>query len=104
MEPTGFGLLSLLTFLPLFGGLLLLLIPGSQERLLKNSALAISAVTFVLSLFLVVGFNGATYHFQHVEFVRWIDSVGIHYRMGVDGISIWLVALTTFLTFISIWF
>lgn len=104
MEPTGFGLLSLLTFLPLIGGLLLLLIPNSQERVLKNSALAISAVTFVLSLFLVVGFNGATYHFQHVEFVRWIDSVGIHYRMGVDGVSIWLVALTTFLTFISIWF
>jgi NADH-quinone oxidoreductase subunit M len=54
---------------------------------------------------MVVGkFQSGTYHFQLVEFVPWIDKLGVHYRVGVDGVSLWLVVLSTFLNVISVWF
>ncbi|MEQ1936009.1 MAG: NADH-quinone oxidoreductase subunit M, partial [Fimbriimonadaceae bacterium] len=49
-------------------------------------------------------FDSNTFHFQMKEFLPWMKGAGIHYRMGVDGISIWLILLTTFLTVISTWF
>ncbi len=104
MKPTGFGLLSLLTFLPLAGALLMAVVPANYARALKGLAMVVSAVTFLLSAYILAQFNSGTYHFQLQEFVPWMHGLGIHYRMGVDGISIWLVVLTTFLTFASIWF
>jgi len=101
-HPTGFGLLSALTFLPLLGAAILGFVPSVQDKTLKRIALATTLATFAVSLFVLRSFNPNTYHFQLVEFVPWIDSIGIHYRMGVDGISIWLVVLTTFLMAISV--
>ena len=103
-QPTGFGILSLVTFLPLLGALLLLLIPKESDKLLKGVALLTTVVTFVASLVMFSKFNGGTYHFQLVELVSWMPNLGINYRMGVDGISIWLIMLTTFLTIIAVWF
>ncbi len=103
-EPTGAGILSLVTFLPLLGALLLLFVPQNADKLLKGIALLVTIVTFGASLAMFGQFNGSTYHFQMVEYVRWFPTFGVNYRMGVDGISIWLVMLTTFLTIIAVWF
>ncbi len=102
--PTGFGLLSLITFLPIVGVILLLLIPAAQVKAQRYAALATSVVTFGVSLLILKGFDGSRYQFQLKEYVPWITNLGINYRMGIDGISLWLVLLTTFLTVIAIWF
>jgi NADH-quinone oxidoreductase subunit M len=104
MATTGFGLLSLVTFLPLIGVLLLLFIPATQTKVHRMVALVTSIATFAASLAILPKFESGTYHFQLVEYIKWIPQFGINYRMGVDGISVWLIILTTFLSIISIWF
>lgn len=103
-QPTGFGLLSLITFLPLIGAILLMLMPKNNGKGIKYGALLFTILTFAASLILLKDFVPGTFHFQKVEFLPWIPSAGINYRMGVDGISIWLIVLTTFLTIIATWF
>ena len=93
-------ILTLVTFAPLCGALLLFFFPR-RDRDIRIFALVISLLTFVLSLHLPVYFKRPTYvpgafHYQ-VDY-RWITSPNIHYHMGIDGISLWLVVLTTFLT------
>lgn len=104
MQPTGFGLLSLVTFLPLIGAIVLMCLPASQTKSIKYGALGFSIATFAVSLLILPKFQIGTFHFQLVEYMPWIKQLGIHYRLGVDGISLWLILLTTFLTVISIWF
>jgi NADH-quinone oxidoreductase subunit M len=103
-HPTGFGIISLVTFLPLLGAIFLMLIPKELEKVQKGFALAFTFLTFVASLVLLSRFSGSTFHFQMVEYVRWMPDIGINYRMGVDGISIWLIMLTSFLSIIAVWF
>ncbi len=93
------GLLSILIGLPVVGGLLVLAV-GSRTaaRLDRWLALAISLVTFVLSLALYTGFNFGTADMQFVERVAWIPAFNIEYYLGVDGISTPLILLSTFLT------
>ncbi len=100
-----FPLLSLLTFLPLFGAFLIMLIRGQEEHVAKNAkfaALIVSTITFVFSLVLLREFNPANDGFQFEEKIAWFPSLGISYRMGVDGISLFFVALSAFLTPICI--
>src|SRR6185503_17704414 len=75
-----------------------------NAKVIRHAALLTSTLTFIGSLWIFSAFVGHTYHFQLVEYVPWIDSLGIHYRMGIDGISIWLYLLTTLLSVISIGF
>lgn len=91
------AILTLVTFAPLAGGLLLLLFPR-RDRDIRVFALVVSLLTFVLSLHLPVRFVHAQAGFQYEVDKQWISSPNIHYHMGVDGISMWLVVLTTFLT------
>lgn len=100
--PTGLGLLSLVIWLPLIGALLLLLIPESKPKAIKAAGLAIGVLTFVASLGLLVQFDPSKFTFQLQEFEPWLTSLGINYQIGVDGISIWLVILTTFLTIFAL--
>lgn len=100
-QSTGFGILSILTFLPLIGALLLLFVPETFSKAIKGFAIAVTIVTFGISLQVLNQFQGGSYHFQMVEYLPWIKDLGIHYRMGIDGISIWLVMLTTFLMVVS---
>ena len=96
---SGWPLLSTVTFLPLVGAFLILLIRDdgrSARRNIRNVALLTTVFTFVLSLFVWIGFDNADPGFQFVERVDWLDS-GISYHMGVDGISMLFVILTTFL-------
>ena len=91
-------LLSAVTFLPGAGGLALLLIPGRRPGVTRIAALAISLVTFVLSLPLYFGFDGDNPGFQFEEYRSWMPTLGVSYHIGIDGISLLLVLLTTFLT------
>jgi NADH-quinone oxidoreductase subunit M len=96
---TDWPILSTVTFLPLVGAFLILLIRDEGEaarRNIRNVALLTTVFTFVLSLFVWIGFNNADPGFQMVEKVAWLDA-GISYHMGVDGISMLFVILTTFL-------
>ena len=100
-----FPILTLTTFLPLIGALAILLIRGDGKIVARNAratALWTSLATFVVSIFLWVGFDNSTADFQFVEKVSWIPSFGINYHMGVDGISVFFVLLSTFLTPICI--
>jgi len=91
-------ILTLVTFTPLAGALLLLLSPR-RDREIRWFALGISILTFVLSLHLIVHFDAAKKTGFNFELDRaWIPTPNIHYHLGVDGVSMWLVVLTTFLT------
>ena len=89
--------LSLVTFIPALGGLLILLIPR-RDRDIKLFALVISLLAFVVSVHLPVHLHRNLVGFQFEIDKPWIASPNIHYHMGIDGISVWLVVLTTFLT------
>lgn len=104
MESTGLGLLSLIIFLPLIGALVMMLLPKEQEKTHKWLALGTTVATFGASLALIPKFAGENFHFQLVEFIPWIQRLGINYHLGLDGISFWLILLTTLLTVISVWF
>jgi NADH-quinone oxidoreductase subunit M len=89
--------LTLVTFLPAAGGLLILLIPR-RDRDIKIFALVISLLAFLESLLLPVYLHRNLAGFQFEIDKPWITTPNIHYHMGIDGISVWLVVLTTFLT------
>ncbi len=90
-------ILTLVTFVPAAGALLLLLFPR-RDKDVRRFALVISLLTFLLSLHLPVHFVRQPAGFQFETNIAWISTPNIHYHLGIDGISLWLVVLTTFLT------
>jgi NADH-quinone oxidoreductase subunit M len=98
-------ILSLVTFLPLVGALFCLVVNGPKEAVDRNcrsAALATSLVTFLISLLLWVRFDVTKAGFQFEEKLNWIPELGIGYHMGIDGISLFFVLLSTLLTPICI--
>ena len=91
-------LLSTILWLPFAAAIVLLFIPKSQENAIKGWGIFASVATFVVSLGLLRGWNDAEAGFQFVERMSWIPQWGITYSLGIDGITLWLVLLTTFLT------
>jgi len=94
-------LLATIVLAPVLGALVLAFIPGRAERTHKVVAIAVSLAVFVLSLALVEGFRlepGMQFEVSR----DWIPSLGIRYHVGIDGLSLWLIILTTFLTPISL--
>ena len=99
-------LLSLTTFLPLVGAVLILAIRGDDNAVVarnaRNVALLTTVVTFIVSILVMVVFDPTQAGFQLKETGRWMPgfagAAGINYAMGVDGISVWFVLLSTFLT------
>lgn len=94
LEP---AVLSLVTFIPLAGAVLLLFFPR-RDRDIRVFSLVVSLLAFVVSLHLPAHFQRSQAGFQYEFNTPWIPTPNIHYHMGVDGISMWLVVLTTFLT------
>jgi NADH-quinone oxidoreductase subunit M len=94
--------LSFLIFFPLLGALLLLLINKEKAGSLRATALAVSIIEFLVSLPLFFKFDPGTAAMQFVEDYWWIKDFGISYKLGIDGISLLLVLLTTFLTILCI--
>ena len=99
------NLLSIITFLPLVAAVILaLFLRGDDEAAVRNAkwlALAATVATFLFSLLLLTGFDSANTDFQFVEEGEWI--MGLKYKMGVDGISVLFVMLTTFMMPLTIW-
>ena len=89
-------ILSLIVFVPLGGALLLMILPR-RERDIRWATLIIAVLTFLLSLHLPIHFDYSQPGFQFPVNHQWITSPNIHYHMAVDGVSMWLVVLTTFL-------
>jgi NADH-quinone oxidoreductase subunit M len=90
-------ILTLVTFVPAAGAVLLLVFPR-RDRDIRLFALVISLLSFVLSLHLPAHFHRDQSGFQFEQNYSWISTPNIHYHLGIDGISMWLVLLTTFLT------
>lgn len=93
-------LLSAVIFMPLLGAALLMLVPRGERSLLFGSAITISLITFALSLGLWFGFNpeGPAYQFESTTSGEgWLSSIGASYHIGLDGVSLALVILSTFL-------
>jgi NADH-quinone oxidoreductase subunit M len=105
MNPFGPQLLNVVTYLPLAGALVCLLLPKGRPGLVAKTATAVAALDFLASLPLWFGWAGApvdAYGFRFVYDVPWIASLGVRYIVGVDGISMLLVLLTTVLGFLAI--
>jgi NADH-quinone oxidoreductase subunit M len=105
MNAAGFPILSLVTWLPLVGCLVIMCVRGDEETVASNArwtALWTSLIVFVLSLILWVKFDQAEPGFQFVESVPWLPEYGVGYKMGVDGISVLFVLLSTALVPICI--
>jgi NADH-quinone oxidoreductase subunit M len=94
------NLLTVVTFLPLLGALGLVLLPGGEARQHRALALLVSLVTFGLSIGLWTGFDPspAAAEFQFEQMVPWMPTIGIGYHVGIDGVALLLVMLTTVLT------
>ena len=97
-------LLSVLIWLPVVGGLLLLVIgdggdaESEKAGMMRWTALFVTLLTFVLSIALYMGFDNAALSMQFVERMPWVDAINAFYYLGVDGISAPLILLTTFVT------
>ncbi len=95
---SGWPILSAVTFLPVLGAVILALLPRHRATLVRWFAFLVAAATFAVSLLLYAGFDAASADYQFPERLAWMPSFGISYRLGIDGISLLLVLLTTFLS------
>ena len=101
----GVPILTLILLVPLLGALLIAVLPRHRHDLIRIVALVVALLAFGLSLALLASFDPAAPGlggFTFVESVPWIPAFGIEYTVGIDGISLVLVVLTTLLTWISI--
>ncbi|WP_088555178.1 complex I subunit 4 family protein [Calderihabitans maritimus] len=89
--------LSALLWLPLLGTLLICFMPRQQEKLIKGTALVVALIDLFLSLVLYFSYDNRLAGFQFVEKATWMSSPAISYHLGVDGISLPMVILTTFI-------
>jgi NADH-quinone oxidoreductase subunit M len=97
-------LLSAILFSPLIGGLLLLFLPGANKDLVRRAALVVSLVPFVLTLVAWFGFDAASVAdgFRYQEQYTWYEAINSSFHIGVDGLSMSMVLLTTLLTPLAI--
>ena len=95
-------LTSIVTFLPAAGAVALALVPRRSEAMLRGGALGVSLVTFVASLPMWFRFDPDVADYQFEEIARWMPNFGVSYHVGIDGISLLLVLLTTFITPIAL--
>ena len=100
-QQLGFRGLTILTFLPVAGALVMLLFMRKRPNAYKTTAFVTTLLTLGLSIYLATQFKTGTASFQFQEDVSWIGSLGIHYHLGVDGISLLLVILTTLLSTVA---
>jgi NADH-quinone oxidoreductase subunit M len=95
-------LLTFTVFVPLAGGLALLAIPGEQRQFARWTALAFSLAAFGLSVALALAFDAGRGGFQLGVTADWVRSLGVRFRLGVDGVSLPLILLTTVLTSLAV--
>ena len=91
-------ILSFTIFLPLLGSLIILFIKIEQKNNIKLASLFTSLGTFILSLFIWINFDTEITGYQFVEKKQWFSGFKFYYHVGVDGISLFMILLCTFLT------
>ena len=96
------NLLTLILFTPVLAALIVMLLPHKQDNLIRWTAFVLSFIPLVLSLVLWVSFNQNQPGFQFEQQVSWYPPINSSFHVGVDGISLTMVLLTTLLTPISI--
>ncbi|MBB27844.1 MAG: NADH-quinone oxidoreductase subunit M [Gemmatimonadetes bacterium] len=96
------GLLTSLIFIPLVGAIVLLLAGKGRDEFSRVFALGVSLLNFVLSIPLFTQFRSDTHEMQFQEHANWIKSLGASYSLGIDGVSVFLVLITTLLTALAI--
>lgn len=97
----GFPILTASIFLPLIGAIFIWLFVNN-DKLVRWLALAVSVVTFFVTLPLATSFDTTTSHMQFEEFHPWIETFNINYQLGVDGISMPFILLTSMLTIVCV--
>ncbi|MFQ5580711.1 MAG: NuoM family protein [Nitrospiria bacterium] len=101
-DQIGFPILSLMVFLPLAGAVLLWVVP--DRKAMKQITLGTVSLNFLFSLLLLALFEPGVADMQFVEILSWIAPMGANYHIGVDGISLWLILLSTFLSILTVLF
>ncbi|MES1260141.1 MAG: NADH-quinone oxidoreductase subunit M [Acidobacteriota bacterium] len=96
------NLLNLVIAIPAIGFLIVLLIPRVMENFIRLFTLGFSLLAFVVSLVMAAGFQSGQTGLQFITDAVWIQNPEIHYHVGIDGLSIWLIVLSTFLTPIAV--
>ncbi|HET6151286.1 MAG TPA: NADH-quinone oxidoreductase subunit M [Polyangia bacterium] len=91
------GVLAWITLLPIAGAALVMLVPREEEAIHRGLGFGTALITFLISLLILGDFDAAQAGFQLQVDKVWIAPLGVHFHLGVDGISLWLVLLTTFL-------
>ena len=99
---SSFPILSTIVWLPILGGLLVLFAGRNNANLAKWLSLIVAFATFIISLPLWFAFDSTTSAMQFVEKLQWVPTFNIHYHLGVDGLSMPLVLLTTFIQVLAI--
>ena len=102
MTSINFDILSVLIFLPLLGILFIIMVSRGKPAIIKGITFLTALVNFIISLLLYQSFDITTHEFQFTTTIPWVRDYGISYHLGIDGISLFLVLLTTFLTVISV--
>ena len=97
-------MLTLIIFIPLLAALVLLLVGKDDTRTIRNISVGAAGLTFLLSLALLLRFDSAQLGMQFTETHAWVPMLHINYQLGVDGISLWLVVLTAFISLIAVCF
>ncbi len=97
-----FPILSVITYLPVAGILLILFINKENYKLIQWIAFITAVINFIISIPLYFNFDSRTWAMQFVEKIPWIEEFGISYHMGIDGISLLLVLMTTLLSALAI--
>ena len=98
----GTHLLTILIFFPAIGALAVMLLRADDHVFIRRIALVVGVAEFFLSLLMLRGGSAGIGEYKLAEYSSWINTPPIHYHLGVDGLSLFLVLLTTFLTPISI--
>jgi NADH-quinone oxidoreductase subunit M len=102
MNYFNFPILSLITYIPMAGIFLIFFLKKENYKLIQRIAFIVALIDFIISIWLYFYFDASTWKMQFVEKVPWISEFGISYHMGIDGISLLLVLLTTFISALSI--
>jgi NADH-quinone oxidoreductase subunit M len=97
-------MLSLIVFIPLVAALALLFVDRGSAGTIRNVSIGAAGLTFLLSLVLLSRFDSSLQDMQFIETHAWVPMFHINYQLGVDGISLWLVVLTSFISLIAVCF
>jgi NADH-quinone oxidoreductase subunit M len=95
-------ILTVITFLPLLGTIMIMLIPREHQVSIRHTALFFTIMTFIASMCLISRFDSVATGMQFEANIPWVSQLGIDYHMGIDGISLLLIVLTTFLSAIAV--